>query len=228
MNCNYCRQHITRNLTLAEIFLPKRIITEQLCSQCSKKFRRLTQKDSCKGCQKQQTKELCTDCIKWQKLFPNYEFHHEALFSYDQAMQEWMEEYKFKGNYQLRHSFALDIKAYFKRKSNMIVVAVPVSKKRMASRGFNQVAGLLDAAGIAHEPYLVRFSNGLSQVQKNRQERMSLEQPFKLTEIAEQNINNKEILLVDDIYTTGRTIFHAAEVILEKRPAKLHTFSLAR
>ena len=216
MKCNYCRRQMTQNLTLAEIFLPKPINTEPLCIQCSDKFQRLTHKNCCRSCQRQNINGICKDCSEWQKLFPNYEFHHEALFSYNPAMQEWIEEYKFKGNYQLRYSFASQLNAYFKNKSHELVIAVPISKERMSARGFNQVTGLLDAAGIKHEAYLTRFSNGISQVQKNRQERLSLEQPFKLTEEGAKAIYNKNVLLVDDIYTTGRTLFHAAEVILEK------------
>jgi competence protein ComFC len=228
MKCNYCRKQVSRNLTLPEIFLPKRILTEELCVQCSEQFQLLTNKNCCCGCQRQNVPGYCRDCIKWQSLFPGYDFQHEALFSYNQAMQEWFEEYKFKGNYQLRYSFVSYLKTYFKKKSRFLVIPIPVSKERFKDRGFNQVAGLLDAAGINHESYLVRFSDGLSQVRKNRKERLELEQPFQLTKKGAQSITNKEIILVDDIYTTGRTIFHAAQVILEKKPKKLHTFSLAR
>lgn len=105
---------------------------------------------------------------------------------------------------------------------------MPISTERMKVRGFNQVEGLLSAAKIPYQPYLVRFADGTSQVQKTRQERMELKQPFKLTPEGEKAILNKDILLVDDIYTTGRTIFHGAQVILENNPARLYTFSIAR
>ncbi|MGX7200732.1 ComF family protein [Enterococcus plantarum] len=105
---------------------------------------------------------------------------------------------------------------------------MPISTERMKSRGFNQVEGLLDAANICYQPYLVRFADSLSQVQKTRKERMALKRPFKLTLEGQKAVLNKDILLVDDIYTTGRTIFHAAQVILENDPSKLYTFSIAR
>ncbi|WP_375179451.1 ComF family protein [Enterococcus rotai] len=228
MKCNYCSQMINRNLTLAEIFLPKKIVLEQLCSQCTQKFQLLKTKGTCQGCQRQTQNTYCSDCLKWQQLYPQYDFHHEALFSYNQAMQEWFEEYKFKGNYRLRYSFVSFLQAYFKQKRGFIVIPMPISKERLAVRGFNQVEGLLEAAGIDYQPYLVRFADGLSQVTKTRSERLQLAQPFELTKEGQKAVSNKSVLLVDDIYTTGRTIFHGAQVILENHPAKLYTFSLAR
>lgn len=105
---------------------------------------------------------------------------------------------------------------------------MPISQERMAVRGFNQVEGLLEAAGVDYQPYLVRFADGHSQVTKTRSERLQLVQPFELTKEGQKAVSNKSVLLVDDIYTTGRTIFHGAQVILENHPAELYTFSLAR
>lgn len=228
MKCNYCSQIITKNLTLKEIFLAKRIPDEQLCRQCVNKFQELSEKNCCYGCQRPETETYCRDCLSWKKVYPDYLFHHETLFSYNQAMQEWFEEYKFKGNYNLRFSFVEPLQQYFKNKKHYLIIPMPISKERMKVRGFNQVEGLLEAAGIPYEPYLIRITDGVSQVQKTRKERLNLVQPFSLTEIGQQAIKDQEILLVDDIYTTGRTIFHAAQVILKNSPVKLNTFSLAR
>ncbi|EOI01626.1 comF family protein [Enterococcus moraviensis ATCC BAA-383] len=228
MKCNYCNRLISRNLTFKEIFLPQKIITEQLCLQCVSSFHLLETKNCCQGCQRQTNKKYCGDCIKWQRHYPSYDFHHEALFSYNEAMQEWFEAYKFKGHYKLRYSFAPFLQEYFKQKKDLLVVPMPISSKRMETRGFNQVEGLLEAANIFYQPYLIRFEDGISQVQKTRKERMELTQPFELTKEGQREVQNREVLLVDDIYTTGRTIFHAAQVILEKSPSKLYTFSLAR
>lgn len=42
------------------------------------------------------------------------------------------------------------------------------------------------------------------------------------------DLKNKEIVLVDDVYTTGRTLFYAAECLLPFHPKKIRTFTLAR
>ncbi|HHJ5214051.1 TPA: phosphoribosyltransferase family protein, partial [Enterococcus hirae] len=41
-------------------------------------------------------------------------------------------------------------------------------------------------------------------------------------------IKGKKVLLVDDVYTTGQTLFHAASCLLPHAPEKIRTFSLAR
>ena len=52
-------------------------------------------------------------------------------------------------------------------------------------------------------------------------------QVFKVVE-ALPDLKNKEIVLVDDVYTTGRTLFYAAECLLPFHPKKIRTFTLAR
>lgn len=164
MKCNYCSQIITKNLTLKEIFLAKRILDEQLCLQCFMKFQELPQKDCCYGCQRPEIEMYCQDCLSWRQIYPDYLFHHETLFSYNQAMQEWFEEYKFKGNHNLRFSFVEPLQQYFKNKKEYLIIPMPISNERMNIRGFNQVEGLLEAAGIPYKPYLIRISDGVSQV----------------------------------------------------------------
>ena len=55
---------------------------------------------------------------------------------------------------------------------------------------------------------------------------MRLQQPFAIQK-ENQKIKNCSVILVDDIYTTGRTLFHAA-VINDCYPKSLNTFTLAR
>lgn len=228
MECNYCKNKIIRNLSLREIWWPQKIITEQLCTVCLQKFQKLPNKNRCFGCFGISEQKYCLDCLKWQKLYPDYSFHHEALFSYDQAMQEWFQEYKFKGNYLLRYSFAPLLKKYFKQKKKALIIPIPISQKRMTERGFNQVTGMLQAAGISFSELLIRDQTSKAQVLKNRKERLLLKQPFTILEKETKQIKGQSVIIVDDIYTTGRTLFHAADIILSYEPSKMNTFSLAR
>lgn len=228
MECNYCNNKIVRNLSLREIWWPQKIMTEQLCIACLQKFKKLTNKNRCLGCFGVSEQKYCLDCLRWKKLYPNYSFHHEALFSYDQAMQEWFREYKFKGNYLLRYSFAPIIKEYFKQKKNVLIIPIPISQKRRTERGFNQVTGLLQGADVPFCDLLIRNQTDKAQVLKNRKERLALEQPFTILEKKIEKIKDQSIIIVDDIYTTGRTLFHAADIILSYSPLRLYTFSLAR
>jgi competence protein ComFC len=143
-------------------------------------------------------------------------------------MKRWFEAYKFRGNYHLRFSFSEQLTAYFKTKKEYLIVPIPLSEQRLSERGFNQVKGLLDGSKISYTDCLRRTGEDRPQSKKNRQERLSGKQPFELCLTDGRLLENKKILLVDDIYTTGRTLFFASEILLKYPIKKLETFSLAR
>ncbi len=85
----------------------------------------------------------------------------------------------------------------------------------------------MQAAGIKTQKLLEKKLNNAPQSEKSRQERLAAPQAFRATENMTK-IKNQKVLLVDDVYTTGRTLFHAAEILQTYQPKVLHTFSLAR
>ena len=105
---------------------------------------------------------------------------------------------------------------------------MPLSEKRMQERGFNQVIGLLEAADVPYSPFLIRKEENVPQSKKTRKERMRLKQPFAIQKENQKKLKNCSVIFVDDIYTTGRTLFHAAAVINDCYLKSLNTFTLAR
>ena len=59
-----------------------------------------------------------------------------------------------------------------------------------------------------------------------RNERLAAPQPFIIEKA--QEIKDKRVLLVDDVYTTGQTIYHAAEVLFDLPAENDHVLSFAR
>jgi competence protein ComFC len=200
---------------------------KRVCSYCLSKFTKI-KKHICKRCSKSCIEEICCDCQKWQKLYPNYQFKNESLYFYNEAMEEFMQKYKFYGDYRLRFIFAKEMAQRLKKYREWVIVPIPISKKRFSLRGFNQVEGLLLASGICFYSALMKPFDREYQSHKTREERLQTVQPFLLTQAGKSTLYHKKILLVDDIYTTGRTLFHAYGVIKEALPKKVQTFTLVR
>ncbi|MGC6768566.1 ComF family protein [Enterococcus sp. LJL128] len=229
MNCLYCNQKIVKLLPIPELLLLRSIHANELCNECLSNFRLIEKGANCPGCcREQQETSHCDDCRLWQQKYPDYKFQHTALFHYNKEMKHWFEEYKFKGNYQLRFSFSKEISGYLKNKNDYLIVPIPLSEQRLKERRFNQVEGLLTGAGISYSPLLLRNNEERPQAQKNREERLAGQQPFCINAENKQQFKKRSVILVDDIYTTGRTLFFAAELFLEYPVEKIETFSLAR
>ncbi|MDN6639379.1 MAG: ComF family protein [Tetragenococcus sp.] len=225
MKCSYCQQEIIRNLTVKELLFPFLIKSER-CYFCQEKFKRITA-PTCPTCSKAGWTTMCDECRQWQVLYPHYNFCHQALFCYDAAFKEWIYQYKFLGDLRLQATFTAELQTYFSQKKDWIICSIPLSGTRFVQRGFNQVEAFLQAAGITTQKLLEKTTDSSPQSEKNRQERLAAPQVFRATENAPM-IKNKKVLLVDDVYTTGRTLFHAAEILQVYQPEKLQTFSLAR
>lgn len=195
----------------------------------AKNSKKLILKTSCPGCGRQMSeKTICEDCKRWEKA--GYELlFNQALYKYDENMKAYVTRYKFMGDYRYRLIFANEFQekvAEF-QKQGYAIVPIPVDRETFEkTRGFNQVLGWLGK--IDCENYLVMRQNKgrLKQSHKDRAMRMKTKQPFEY--VGPNNLSDKKILLVDDIYTTGRTLYHA-KTLLEDAGAKFVTsVTLAR
>ena len=91
-----------------------------------------------------------------------------------------------------------------------VVIPVPLHKKRMRQRGYNQVEGFAKELALSlnaeyNDSTLFRNKNTSTQTVKNRLTRWNNVQTiFEITDV--NTLKGKHILLVDDVITTGATI----------------------
>lgn len=111
-----------------------------------------------------------------------------------------------------------------------LVVPVPLHPHRQSKRGYNQSAmlaeGLSKSMGIPFSEALVRHKETTTQTRKHRYERFeNVNRVFGVRDSSE--LEDKHILLVDDVITTGSTLIACAECLLEVPGTKVSIATMA-
>jgi ComF family protein len=107
--------------------------------------------------------------------------------------------------------------------SDFVLIPIPLSKRRLRWRGFNQAEELAkELSKYLKIPLisncLIKTRETLPQVELSEKERKeNIKEAFYLRD--QNKISGKKILLIDDVYTTGSTMEEAARV-LKKAGAK--------
>ena len=220
MKCLLCGQTMKAVLTFSSLLLLKND-DSCLCSDCDSTFERIGE-ENCPNCMKTNLSTKCQDCQLWCK--EGVEVSHRAIFIYNQAMKDFFSRYKFDGDFLLRKVFASVLAEELKKYRGYQFVVIPLSPERLLERGFNQVEGLVEAAGFSFKDILGKREESASS-SKSRLERLTTEIPFFIKDGISLP---KKILLIDDIYTTGATVNRVKRLLEEAGALDVKTFSLVR
>ncbi|MEN1967326.1 ComF family protein [Lentibacillus sp. N15] len=226
MYCLWCNQPMNPELNWSKLlFLSK---PTNLCQTCEKQLQWITG-NRCSQCSRVSDALLCDDCQRWAQKFDQDDVlnRNYSVFAYNETIKEMVAKWKYRGDYILGNIF----KHYFYRTyrqqlsslhKQMIAVPIPLSEQRLQERGFNQAKMLADFIPLQQAELLSRM-HGEKQSKKTRKERLSAENPFNLTKRV-----NKPVLLVDDIYTTGTTLRHAAGLLKQNGCPGVFALTLIR
>lgn len=222
MKCRQCNQDFIPHYSLAELISFQPLYDNHLCPQCLSQFQLIQKDESCPYCSGPMP---CQECQTWQE---QYALLHHSLYHYNAIAKEWLNRYKIIGDYALKDSFSkvLYRELHYFVKKGWVLIPIPLDDYKFQKRGFNQVSALLEAS---HLPYndtlLYKFPLAQAQGLKNRQERLATPQPFYIKTSPQQRYN--KVMIIDDIYTTGRTMTHAY-ACLAPYCQKICSFSLFR
>lgn len=118
-------------------------------------------------------------------------------------------------------------------KSSTLVIPVPLHPDRERSRGFNQAA--IIAREVSRSLRLPIDESSLQRIRQTEKYRAGLDQKGRLETVAKSFkvrfpgiVANENILLVDDVFTTGATASTCAQVLIDAGATKVFVLTIAR
>lgn len=202
-----------------------------ICENCLKDIEFLN-KSTCKKCGDllNDKGECINDCKKY-----NYAFSENiSLCYYTNTASRIIKNFKYgKHKYLAENIAQMLFEIEDKFKDIDYVLYVPVSKFRLRERGFNQSKEL---AKIIAEKFnvelldaLIKTKETIHQAGVNQKDRMkNLLGSFAVNEKFNDFIKSKNILIVDDVFTTGSTLNECSKVVKKLKPKTIKTITFAK
>ena len=207
-----------------------------ICPACFHKLSFVKQ-PVCKKCGKEiqdAAEEFCGDCTKRRHAFES----GLALMNYDETARRSMAWIKYKNKREYLDFYAEaaaeKLRQYENREEWQFdgLVPVPVHPARKRKRGFNQAEVLAKRMGERLEmpvcpEFLYRIRNTEPLKELNPDERLrNLQQAFQADAEAIRASGVQNVLLVDDIYTTGSTAEACTRALLSAGIEKVCFFAV--
>ena len=217
MNCYLCEKRLDLKPSWRDLFF---LDPEQtICVNCREGFECCG--NGCRICGAGGT-EICGECSRWETTgFRGAIDSGKCLYAYNEAMKDYFHQFKFLQDVVLAEVFAGEL-AKAIRKTKASAVPIPMNKDKLRKRTFSQVDSMLDAGRVDYIHLLEK--NSEIQGEKTKEERMATRNLFTWN----GNPVPKNIVLVDDMYTTGTTLRLAAKVLKESGAEMVSFMALIR
>jgi competence protein ComFC len=199
----------------------------------------------CISCKKRGT-YVCTNCLENCRPCEreNLDWIYSIYDYRDPLIKKAIWFLKYKGKKNLAKTFALQIYdktmedlselSIIDNFKNPILIPIPLSKKRQRERGFNQ-SELLCRELMSLSPSSFTLEKNILRKQKDTFHQARIKDKHtRLKNIIgsfyttnNQQIKNKNIILIDDVTTTGATLSEARKVLKQAGAKKVIAFTIA-
>lgn len=225
-------------MSVLDIFFPARCfgcgyLGVYICPACEKLLRPI-EKQVCLYCNKPSLYGLTHPGCRRDEGVDG----HVSLFHYDNLLKKIIKGIKYSFVTAARNDlFYLVAKhgqghlIYYKKSSELFIQPIPLSKEKEQARGFNQASMIARA---------ISFLTGIRQVEViRRHKNTEIQAKIKDKQKRRENMRGafsfirgapgaKEILLVDDVVTSGSTVKEAVKTLKKSRVKKIFVFSVAK
>lgn len=209
--CIFCNKLLYPGIELEicdQCYSDMPFIRGKACIKCGQPLDQNTQVDQ------------CVDCKHTQHLF----VQGAAPCEYNGTVRGSIVRLKFHGKKRYAKTFGILMSRKIKQMTSWprfdIIIYTPIHFEKKRERGYNQAKLLADILGkeigcpVGAE-VLIKTRHTVSQSKLDRKHRQeNLKGAFRYNEKAAP-IQNMNVLLVDDVYTTGATVDECCRIILE-------------
>lgn len=181
-----------------------------ICPSCAKKLSYVNE-PFCYKCGKPLSNddaELCYDCSKKNRNFER----GVSLFEYDDIMKKSIVSFKEHGKSEYAEYYAQELfkryEKYYKRWDIEAIIPVPVSKKKLIKRGYNQAE--LIATHLSKLLHVRVEKNIVEKIDSEQQKKLNIDEREKNSKrsfiLGKNIVKLSSVLIVDDVFTTGSTV----------------------
>ncbi len=219
--CIICDSYQTQRDVCSDCWGKITFITKPYCSLCANPFS-----------YEEDDQAICGHCViktpKYDKAI--------SILKYDEHSKKLIHKFKYQDQLHVLN-YLVDLMTNMS--SDIInnvdyIVPVAMHKYKLLKRGYNQAALLAMRIAknkkITYLPQLLTKENNTSaQAGLKREHRLkNIKNSFSLNPKFKNLIKNKNILLIDDVITTGATIDECCKLLRTAHPEKIFVLTLAK